>query len=194
MADDESALLDAIKVVNHVEALRIINEVVDRGGDAANLFHFINGKEKPPVLDGVTIYDTPLHLAIKNRMEGVALRLIELDADFSCKCFHGRIPLAGMGERGDTALTLACQRGLAQVALALIKKGVDVNMIGQFLKPIHYAIKNELNEVIAAMVSHGLNMDLNQCLRYACEQEKENVATMLIGMGAVMDDEDANNP
>lgn len=127
---------------------------------------------------------TLLIAAIINDMEDVALALIATG--------YSRPEYVNKFEH-ETALTYACQFGMAKVALALILKHCDKCCIGHVTDSgstaLIYAINGELPDVAIALLKTGLSnpghIDNGGCvaLNYACDNKLSEVALMLIATG-----------
>lgn len=105
------------------------------------------------------------------------------------------------GPLGDNLLYTACKNRATNIALALIKKGVDVNPPSDWTgnTPLIYACINSLEEVALALIEKGAYVDMedlneNTPLIIACENGLEDVAMAIITAGVIKKKRKTKNP
>lgn len=97
----------------------------------------------------------PLHYAAKSGLEKVIQALlVEKNVDLN------QLTENGYKRARKTALYIACENGQKKVTLKLIRLGADVNIPYLSETPLHVAIKNQLQEVVEAILAK--EAELNQ--------------------------------
>jgi ankyrin repeat protein len=121
--------------------LSVVKKLVHKGADVNALWH--------------GSHDTishPLHMAIHQKHEEVALYLIDAGANI-----HEALP------SGLTSLMMAAKNGLLSVVKKLVHKGVDVNALWHgshdtISHPLHMAIHQKHDEVALYLIDAGANI------------------------------------
>lgn len=156
--------------------------------------------------------DSPLTLAAQEGHEAVVEALIEHGADVNMLDKNGRSPLHFATQLNDvetvnilldhradpnkyddyhnvTALHLACERGYAEVAEALLKHGAESNECARSLPPIVYAVAHKRAQCVEALLRHKANPNSedargNSLLHTAVNNSDAPVVKLLISFGA----------
>jgi len=125
------------------------------------------------------ILPSPLTIALFNKLEDIALKLIEKGVDI-----HAKDP------GGDTPLHCAIHAQLASVAQKLLEKGADIhakNHLGD--TPLHLALNAKLDSIALTLIEKGADIHAKDGegvtpLEFAIRMDLETVALKLLEKGA----------
>jgi ankyrin repeat protein len=124
---------------------------------------------------------TPLLLAIQDRHSNMALEILKTPAEFD---------IDNVSATGRTTLHAACDKGLSDVAIALIERGAVVSAVdcdGE--TPLYCACVKRMSDVAVRLLAHGAdacaaNLAGTTVLHAACTSNLPIVIVALLAHGA----------
>lgn len=141
----------------------------------------------PNAQTGYIAETSALLLALKEKKQAIACSLIEKGAD-----------IGTTGDRGQTALIMACQNGLEQAVKRLIDRSADPNMAdNQGITPLMSACKKGHDKIAAQLLKYGADINLkdsknNTALMFAASQQNTDLIALLIENGAEINAKNQN--